>query len=153
MRLRGDPLPTQQYVAEKHWQITAHDILGKTKVERLKILWQATFPGQNSTYAAIFWCMQRTTRSAVIALELVCSCKYNFLYLLPKKCFLCLTEQFFSTRNGFLPPKKRDFSFFGSQKSKSSFLAAKKGNRLFWCPKKENLLFWCLKKENCFFGS
>ena len=67
MRLRGDPLPTQQYVAEKHWQITAHDILGKTKVERLKILWQATFPGQNSTYAAIFWCMQRTTRSAIIA--------------------------------------------------------------------------------------
>ena len=96
MRLRGDPLPTQQYVAEKHWQITAHDILGKTKVERLNILWQATFPGQNSTYAAIFWCMQRTTRSAVISQCSSCSVRpLTDLLNLPTGSWVTMLKKWF----------------------------------------------------------
>ena len=38
IRLRGGPLLSHQYMAEKHKQITAHIILGKTKVERVNIL-------------------------------------------------------------------------------------------------------------------
>ena len=53
-----------------------------------------------------------------------------------EKPFLGLTEQFFSTRNGFLPPKKVKSSFLVPKKVKSTFLVPKKGKSAFLVPKK-----------------
>ena len=60
--------------------------------------------------------------------------------------FLGLTEQFFSTRNGFLPPKKVKSSFLVPKKVKSSFLVPKKGKSTFLVPKKGKSAFLVPKK-------
>ena len=60
--------------------------------------------------------------------------------------FLGLTEQFFSTRNGFLPPKKGELWFLVPKKVKSSFLVPKKGKSAFLVPKKGKSAFMVPKK-------
>ena len=70
------------------------------------------------------------------------SCKFAAKIPMREKSFLGLTEQFFSTRNGFLPPKKVNSSFLVPKKVKSSFLVPKKGKSAFLVPKKEKILFF-----------
>ena len=66
IRLRGGSIAHTAVCGRKALTNNCTWYFGQKKSGKLQILWHATFPGQNTTCAAIFWCMQRTTRSAII---------------------------------------------------------------------------------------